>query len=118
VVRATEGTGTFDIDWIGLFPADQDAGVLEVSAAVSGVLALDGWDHQPRTFTTDPYTGTTPSASGGVGLSFVGGAPRLQPGSNRLYIVGGLGTATGSARTPALSLDISASYWPRHGWLG
>lgn len=118
VVRAAEGDGTFDLDWVGLFPADTDSGVLEVASAVSGVLALDGYDQAPRLYSTDPYTGTTPSATGAPSLSWIGRVPRLRPGSNRLYVVGGLGAVSGVTRAPGLTLDLSASYWPRFGWLG
>jgi hypothetical protein len=116
-VRAAAGTGTFDIDWIGLFPADEDAGILEVTQAGSGVLALDGWDHRPRLYTTDPYLGVSPAAVGAPGLSWVGGVPRLRPGDNRLYLVAGLGTAASSSRAPGFTFTVSGSYWPRFGWL-
>ena len=119
VVKAVAGGGELDLDWVGLVPADQDCGSLEVGQAIaSGVLVLDGWDGQPSVFTTDPYTGTTPAAAGATGLSFIGGAPRLRPGSNRMYVVAGLGTATATARDPSLTLTIAGSYWPRYGWLG
>lgn len=117
VVRAAEGTGTLDVDWVGLIPADQDAGVLEVAQTTTGVLAVDGWDMQPRVYTDDPYTGTSPAAVGAAGIGFVGGMPRLRPGNNRLYLVGGLGTAAASSRSPSLALTVSGSYWPRTGWL-
>lgn len=118
VVRAEEGTGTLDVDWLGLFPADEGAGVLEVASAGSGWLVLDGYDHVPRMFTADPYLGSNPSAVGAPDLSFLGGAPRLRPGTNRLYVVAGLGIDAASSRAPGLSFDLSGSYWPRHGWLG
>lgn len=118
VVRAEAGTGTFDLDWLALIPADQDTGILEVASAVTGTLAVDGYDHTPRMFTADPYTGVSPAVVSTSGLAFVGGAPMLRPGSNRLYVVAGLGTYSATTRAPSLSLTIAGSYWPRHSWLG
>jgi hypothetical protein len=116
VVRAQAGAGAFVVDWVALVPADEDCGSLEVTqAAGSGVLALDGWDQQPRIFSADPFTGVSPSAVGATGLSFIGRVPRLRPGDNRLYIVAGLGLTV--ARPITASLTWSGSYWPRYGWL-
>lgn len=125
VVTVTKQTATVtpsnpvvDLDWAMLVPADQDTGVLENRDSLSGsVIALDGYDHTPRVWSADPYTGSTPSAVGSSTLAWVGGAPRLRPGANRLYVVLGLGTSTASARTPASSIALSGSYWPRYGWL-
>jgi len=118
VARAAAGTGTFDVDWIALIPADQDAGMLEVDVSgTTGVLALDGWDHQPRVFSTDPYLGVSPAALGAAGFTYLAGAPQVAPGNNRLWIVGGLGTHASATRAVTSTFSVAASYWPRLRWL-
>ena len=115
----TAGNPVVDLDWAALIPADQDAGVLEIGDDLTGrTVVLDGYDHTPRAYSADPYTGSTPSAVGATRLGWIGGAPRLQPGTNRLYVVAGLGTGSASARTPSSTLTLYGSYWPRYGWLG
>ena len=107
---AARGIGDPPLEFSGDVPLDE-SGALKVSpasyeytrpywnqigATVVGRHVFDmtdGWDGQPGVFTTDPFTGTTPAAAGATGLSFIGGAPRLRPGNNRLYVVAGLGTA-------------------------
>jgi hypothetical protein len=120
VVYPQAAGGTFQVDWLALVPADQDAGVLDVGGPVPGAgmcVVLDGWDQQPRVYDDDPYTALSPVAQGATALGWIGGAPRLRPGSNRLYMITGLGASTASARTPATSFAVSGSYWPRYGWL-
>ena len=120
VQKSWSGAGVLDVDWVALVPADQDAGLIAVTSPVPGsgrVLVLDGYDHLPRVFTTDPYTGSSPSAYGlGTATTgYVGGVPRLAPGSNRLWFVTGLGTVT--VRAPSITFTANVSYWPRFGWL-
>lgn len=120
VVYPSAAAGTFEVDWLALVPADQDAGVLDVGAPVPGAgmcVVLDGWDQQPRVYDGDPFTALSPVAQGATALGWIGGAPRLRPGSNRLYMIAGLGVSTAAARTPATSFAVSGSYWPRYGWL-
>jgi hypothetical protein len=117
VVRDSAGTGTFDLDWIALVPADEDTGMLEVGTALTAghALVLDGWDCTPRAYSSDPFGGGTPSAVSSAGLAFIGGAPRLRPGDNRVYVVAGIGAT--NARAPGVQFTVYGSYWPRHGWL-
>jgi hypothetical protein len=117
--KTVGNAGVVDVDWFALVPADEDLGLESVSGVVSTAgswWGLDGYDHTPRIFTGDPRTGG--SSAGGMPLSgqvmtFVGGAPRLQPGNNRLYVVGGLARDASATWAPSVTVPMHWYYWPR-----
>jgi hypothetical protein len=118
VWKTAAGAGVVDIDWLALIPADDDLGMETISGVVpasGGWWMLDGYDHTPRIFNGDPRN-TGSSASGqvpGQTVTYVGGAPRLQPGNNRLYLVGGLAKDAAASWAPSTTVPITWYYWPR-----
>lgn len=122
VWRTSAGTGRLDVDWVALIPADEGHGI--ATGRAGGVPSgrwwhLDGYDHTPRVFTGWPYgpgayaAGQSPSS----GLRFVGGVPQLSPGSNRLWVLGGLHLGSQGTWPPSKVIRVQVSYWPRYGWL-
>lgn len=123
VWKTSTGAGRLDLDWVALVPADEGLGV--AYGAAGGVPVgtwwhLDGYDHTPRLFSGHPYGAATYA----VGqqpwseLRFVGGMPMLGPGTNRLWVIGGLHTGSrGTSWGPAKVVNVQGSYWPRYGWL-
>jgi hypothetical protein len=120
--KTSTGAGRLDVDWLALVPADEGQGVSY--GAAGGITAgywwhLDGYDHTPRVFTGHPYAagvyaaGQLPLA----GLRFVGGVPKIGPGSNRLWFVGGLQLGAQGSWPPDKVINVQVSYWPRFGWL-
>lgn len=120
VWKTAGGAGVVDVDWLALIPADEDLGLETVSGtlpASGSWWMLDGYDHTPRVFNGDPRNAGTAAAGqplAGQTVTFVGGAPRLRPGSNRLYIVGGLGRDTAAAWPITTTVPVHWYYWPRY----
>lgn len=115
---ATSTANNIDVDWFYLVPADEDLGVAYQSGSVpSGTyLTLDGYAQEAYLSTGDPFVGTSAGYSGSTSADWVGGVPRLYPGSNRLFLVAGL-NAAGAAPANTLAPGFSVSYWPRYTWL-
>jgi hypothetical protein len=119
VWKTPGNAGVVDLDWIALVPADDDLGLETVAGVVTTAGSwwmLDGYDHTPRVFNGDPRSGGSLSRGMslvGQAMTFVGGAPRVQPGNNRLYVVGGLGGKTAPVWAPSTVVPMHWYYWPR-----
>lgn len=107
-----------DLDWFYLVPADEDLGVAYQSASVPAgtYLTLDGYAQEAYLSTGDPFVATSNGYSGTTAVDWIGGVPRLYPGSNRLFLMAGL-NASGSAPANTITPTFSVSYWPRYTWL-
>ncbi len=121
--RKNAGASIVDFDYLAWIPADDDAGYLHVDKALNSPSAqyvvVDGYQNLGMVTTGDPtgahtivgqsYGGTTPT------VDWTGGAPRVRPGTNRVFVVAG----TGGAFTHPLALNVNVgySYWPRFTWL-
>lgn len=109
----------FDIDYLYLVPADEDLGVVYQDNALTAgwYITLDGYQQDAFISNGDPFNAATNMASPTTKLDFVGGVPRLYPGTNRLFVITGLSpTGTGTAPTTA-NPAVLVSYWPRYSWL-
>jgi len=121
--RTDGGAATVDFDYMCWIPADEDAGYLDTDQSLQTPTAqyvvIDGYQHLAVVTNADPigvhsiigqsYGGPIPTTT------WTGGAPRVRPGANRVFIVAGTG---GVAVWPiAQSLSVAASYWPRYTWL-
>lgn len=121
--RRSSGQAAVDIDYMIWIPADEDAGYLETDNALlqpaTQYVSIDGYSHQAMLTSSNPtgshvivgqaYGATTPTPR------WVGGAPRVRPGSNRLFVVAGTTPKAVWPRDRKLSLEYS--YWPRFAWL-
>jgi len=112
------GAGTFDIDWLALVPADEDAGMWRTVQDTACWVFADGYALEPGFSTTDPLSGVSPTLLGMerfMGSYWTAGMPRLAPGSNRIYCVQGV---TGAVVWPKTSSVVArVAYWPRYRWL-
>ncbi|GLY32138.1 hypothetical protein [Kineosporia sp. NBRC 101731] len=121
--RRSSGRADIDLDYLCWIPADEDAGYLELDASLFNpddqYVNIDGFQHQAMITSSNPigdhkilgqaYGSSTPTAR------FIGGAPMVRPGSNRLFVVCGLSGVAGWPRSR--TLNVGYSYWPRYTWL-
>jgi len=122
VWRPSAGGGRIDIDWIAFVPADEGCAVLwaeGVTGPVGSWMSVDGYDHTVRVFNGYPFAGS--SWAVGQNLNVVtrvsGAMPMLGPGTNRLYVVGGLSPSPNAVWEPSRAVSLQVSYWPRWTWL-
>ncbi|GAB3250912.1 hypothetical protein [Kineosporia babensis] len=121
--RRSAGAATVDIDYMIWVPADEDSGYLETDSALlqpaTQFVNVDGFSHQAVLTSSDPrgphvivgqgYGANTPTPR------WVGGAPHVRPGNNRLFIVAG--TTASSVWPKGRDISVRYSYWPRFAWL-
>jgi hypothetical protein len=121
--RKSDGAATVDLDYLCWIPADEDSGYLETDHALlnpaTQYVNIDGYSGQAVLTSSSPdgahtivgqaYGANTPTPR------FIGGAPKVRPGDNVLYIVGG--TSAGAVWPRDRKLTVEYTYWPRFTWL-
>jgi hypothetical protein len=119
------GAGIIDFDWLAWVPADEDGGFfyLEdsgVTAPSTQWLAVDGYSNQGVLTDSDPVgahniVGQAYGPGQEPSTVWLGRAPRLRPGDNRVFIVPGLSQYNAWPKTR--TWNVAVSYWPRFTWL-
>ena len=121
--KRLDGAGILDIDYVAFIPADEDGGFLTTDQALptasSQYVVIDGYQHLAMVTNADPIgphsiLGQNPNTSLPT-AEWTGGAPRVGPGNNRLFVVAGTGGIT--AWPLVRPLSVAYSYWPRFTWL-
>jgi hypothetical protein len=108
LAERTAGTGTLDLDYLWLVPADDRMGMVSwLTSAFASVFWLDAYDNSVH----------GRNASGQVASirtpSVIGGFPMLTPNqANRIYILHQVGSGADHAITATAS--VSLSYYPRY----
>jgi hypothetical protein len=102
----------------------EDAGFLETDGALfsptTQTVVLDGYQHAAAITSSDPTDGVYTLIGQAYGTvtptaKYTGRVPRVSPGNNRLFVVGG--TTANSIWPIHQTLNVAWSYWPRYTWL-
>jgi hypothetical protein len=121
--RKIDGAGLVDFDFLCFVPADDDAGYLSVDKALANPdtehVVIDGYQNLAMITSGDPLAphnilGQPFGSTGTPTVDWTGGVARVRPGTNRLFMVAGIG---GESYPIALNTTIKYSYWPRYTWL-
>lgn len=121
--KNSDGNGLIDFDWLAWVPADEGSGVLSTESQLRtpGTQWLNVDSYQGQAVVTDanptgshrvvghPYTGIRPNPLWDSGEICV------RPGSNRLFVVGGMSSLSSWSKTQTVA--TAYSYWPRFTWL-
>lgn len=114
-VSRTVGTGSLDIDYLLLLPADYRYSVCSGGSgtASTDLVVIDCPNDHVYVSATAPFT--TPRLSLNVAVGRTGGLPMVRPGDNRVYVFQTApadGSGVGTRITDTLS--VTAYYWPRY----
>jgi hypothetical protein len=114
--QRVSGTGSLDIDYILLIPADESYGSWgQLNTLSATAINIVDSVNEAVYCTVSPFTSTPQMASGLAPAAFAGVYPYIRPGDNRVVIFQHTpadGSGVGSRITDSLS--VTGYYWPRY----
>jgi hypothetical protein len=112
----TSGTGSLDIDYVALVPADECFGSWTSFSPVTFTTDLGVIDGpNSAAYIATALSGATPGRGATNFSTITGRLPRVMPGSNRLVIVETTRTETApSSNLLTSTISMTIRYWPRY----